>query len=163
MGLQVMVLFSYNFCFSLNFLQWTFFLRQLNVEKMWKEVSDNFIMLKNVATLLSFTWSKTLEHHSMQDPCQSENCALLSDSYGEVNYSSQASPSFSVWKLNIKKRENSHTLNDGRAWNSLLTFLLNFLLFLGDKSTFLASNVNLHTKNSQVLIFRISHSPIFPI
>lgn len=38
---------------------------------------------------------------------QSENCTLLSDSYGEVNYSSQASPSFSVWKLNIKKRENS--------------------------------------------------------
>ena len=38
---------------------------------------------------------------------KSENCALLSDAYGEINYSSQANPSCSVWKLGTKKRDNS--------------------------------------------------------
>ena len=66
---------------------------------------------------------------------KSENCDLLSDAYGQISYSSQANPSCSVWKPDTKKRDSSVlwvqlcTLNDSRPWNSLLTFLLNFLSF----------------------------------
>jgi len=66
---------------------------------------------------------------------KSENCALLSDAYGQISYSSQDNPSCSVWKPDTKKRDSSVlwvqlcTLNDSRPWNSVLTFLLNFLSF----------------------------------
>lgn len=94
---------------------------------------------------------------------KSENCALHSAAYGEINYSSQANLSCSLWKLGRKKRGNSIlwmqlcTLNYGRP--EILSFSYQLLIFLGNKSTLMASNVDLNAKSSQILIFRMSLSP----